>query len=120
MNAISGSKAHDSGRVQKALLLSAIFLCFVLPARSQSQLPDGNGKETVQAVCTQCHGLETVTRARMTPGEWRNVVTQMVAQGAPLTEDQIAVVSDYLARNFVGQPKPAAVVIPGSVEVSIQ
>src|SRR5262249_3417616 len=101
-------------------LMVAASLCCILPAWSQSELPDGPGKQTVQTVCLQCHEISQVTRAGYTPEGWHNVVQMMRNIGAPLPQDQIAVVTEYLAEHFPEQPKPAAVVIPGSAKASIQ
>lgn len=57
MNAMPSNKARYSGRVRRALLLSAVFFCSVLSARSQIQLPDGNGKQDLERVCTLRHEL---------------------------------------------------------------
>jgi len=118
---ILSSKAIDSGKVQFACLPLLVLLCTVLPARSQSQLPEGNGKQMVERACVQCHDLQRVTSARYSREDWQDVVNVMVNNfGATLSRDEIGVVAEYLAKNFVGEPTPAAVVIPGSVEVSIK
>ena len=120
MNPISSSKAHYFGQVARAFLLSTVFLCSGPSGRSQSELPEGNGKATIEAACVQCHDLQRVTRARFTRADWQKVVNNMISYGVPLSEDERAVVTDYLTRNFLGQPKPVGVVIPGNVEVSIK
>jgi len=51
---------------------------------------------------------------------WQLMVNQMIANGAPLHLDQIPEVVDYLAKNFPEKPMPAAVIIPGAVDVSIK
>jgi virginiamycin B lyase len=88
--------------------------------QTSTQLPDGNGKETVQKACGSCHALTTVTNAGHNKQEWTSVVNMMVNQGAPVPKAQIATVTDYLSKNFPEKPAPEAVVIPGSVEVSIK
>lgn len=98
------------------VLAVAALLCSVVPARSQSSLPEGNGKEIVQNVCAQCHGLNLVTNAGYTREGWQNLFSTMVA----LPKDQAAAVADYLARSFPEKPKPPAVLIPGNVSVSIR
>jgi len=120
MNPTSRSKRIRSSGVQAAVLLSATFLFFVLPARSQVQMPEGNGKAIVEKACTECHGLDRVTRPAGNDREgWQDTINFMVSQGAKLAKDQISVVVDYLAKNFPDRsPKPA--VIPGGVEVSIK
>ena len=93
-------------------------LCSVVPARSQD-LPDGNGKETVKALCGSCHDVNRV-RSGYTPEGWRTVMRMMVNLGIPVPADQMATVTEYLTKNFPERPKPAAVVIPGPVQVSIK
>jgi virginiamycin B lyase len=102
---------------------AALFLLSALPARSQRgqgapvALPDGNGKELVEALCTKCHGLNQVTNSwGHTREGWEALFASMVA----VPKDQSAVLADYLARNFPERPRPAAVVIPGSTTVSIK
>jgi len=63
-------------------------------------LPDGDGKDIVSSTCQQCHGLELTTQARHTLDEWRSEVKDMVANGATLDDDQVEIVSQYLAKNF--------------------
>ncbi len=100
--------------------LVAAFLFSALPTRSQTQLPEGPGKETVQTTCAVCHSLNTVTTAGHTREEWQTVLHMMVNVGAPVPPDQFAAVTDYLAKNFPEKPQPPAVIIPGSVQVSIK
>ena len=88
------------GKSRKVLLISAILFWFALPSMAQSSLPEGNGKEIVEIVCSQCHGLNNVTDARRTLEEWESVVSDMVARGAPLLIDEIDAVSAYLTKNF--------------------
>jgi len=106
-------------RVQRALLLSAVFFCSVLPARSQIQLPEGNGKQDLERVCTLCHELDELSKVNMNRADWGYLVERMVAYGAPLPKDRVPVVAEYLAKSFPGTGKPAAVKITGPVEVRI-
>jgi virginiamycin B lyase len=114
------NQAAAAGR--PLILVMAAFLCCAARSRAQTppQLPDGNGKETIQKACASCHALSTVTNAGHNRKEWSSVLGMMVAAGAPVPKDQIPTVADYLAKNFPERPAPEAVVIPGSVEVSIK
>ena len=100
----------------------AAFLWIGLPAGAQRggqpvTLPDGQGKEIVEATCARCHGLNMLANSGgYTRERWPHVIGSMVA----LPDAQAAVVADYLARNFPEKPRPAAVVVPGSVNVSIK
>ena len=63
-------------------------------------LPEGQGKEVVGSVCAQCHGLREVTAQKLSRSEWENIVYDMVGRGAPLMEDEIPIVIDYLDASF--------------------
>ena len=107
------------------LMLSSGLFCSALfaqtqPAPDQPQLPDGPGKATVEAVCSKCHTLDRVISAGFTRDGWQLMVNQMISNGAALHPDQIPEVVGYLARNFPEKPMPAAVIIPGAVDVSIK
>ena len=113
---------------------AASFLCFVVTvggqapgaqggrgggrgAVDQMTLPDGNGKELVQTICSKCHGLNLVTNSwGYTRQGWEAVFSAMVA----VPGDQRAVLADYLAKNFPEKPTPTAVVIPGKTSVTIK
>jgi virginiamycin B lyase len=87
--------------------------------RSQSPLPDGDGKQLVQTACTSCHGLDKFTATRLTADDWRETVDLMVRYGAHLDAEQVPVVAGYLARSFPGKPKPPGIVVHGPIEASI-
>jgi virginiamycin B lyase len=101
-------------------LMVTFFLGSSLPARSQSELPEGDGKKTVQTYCVQCHELGTVTRAGYSETGWRNNLNMMINVGATLPKDQIDDLTKYLAKNFPEKPKPRAVVLPGNTQVTIK
>jgi virginiamycin B lyase len=92
---------------------------FHLPL-GQDALPEGNGKQAIQAYCVQCHDLSSVTRTGYDERGWRNNLDMMINVGSTLPRDQIAEVTQYLAKNFPERPRPAAVLIPGSAKVTIK
>lgn len=72
-------------------------------AKDDFKLPEGPGREVTERVCTPCHGLENVVRARMSKERWGAVVDDMVSRGAKATDAEIDQIVDYLAANF-GKP----------------
>src|ERR1051325_5931423 len=102
------------------IFILAVMLISAVSARAQTELPEGNGKKAVESSCVQCHDLSTVTRAGYSEKDWRNNVHMMVNVGSPLPASEIDIVTRYLAKNFPEKPKPTAVIIPGSVRVSIR
>jgi competence protein ComEA len=65
-----------------------------------SALPDGEGKGLVLATCTGCHNLSSTVGQRKSAARWTHTVQDMVARGAQLEPQEIAMVANYLARNF--------------------
>jgi hypothetical protein len=64
------------------------------------ELPDGDGRDVVEYVCTQCHGLVEVTAATKSAEQWRYLVRQMINQGAPIEEHEIDRIVHYLTEHF--------------------
>lgn len=63
-------------------LTVVILLCTVLPARSQGELPKGDGKKAVQMYCVRCHDLGLVTRSGYSEQGWRNAIQMVINVGA--------------------------------------
>lgn len=85
--------------------------------RAAAPLPEGPGKDAVQARCATCHDVSLVINSGgYTRKGWEDLFGTMVA----LPKNQAALVADYLAKNFPEQPRPPAVVIPGSAKVSFK
>jgi virginiamycin B lyase len=69
-------------------------------------LPEGAGKEIVEAKCGQCHFLHRLTQMRWTRNNWEQKIAWMRERiherpGAQdLTPDEQKTVVDYLAKNF--------------------
>jgi mono/diheme cytochrome c family protein len=76
-------------------------------------LPEAPGKNQVKTSCTQCHGVDVIVAQRRTPDEWSQVVSQMVGNGAVLTDDQFQTVVTYLSTNLARpEATPAAAPVP--------
>jgi mono/diheme cytochrome c family protein len=84
-----------------AVLVSSAGIYRSQGQRGQVQLPDGQGREIIQANCTACHGLNQIPNSAGYSKEgWESLVSTMVA----LPRDQAAVVGGYLAANFPEKP----------------
>jgi cytochrome c5 len=68
--------------------------------RYHGPLPDGEGRSILLNTCTLCHDLQRVRTRRMTIEGWKELLDEMIAEGAPLSDDQIPILLTYLARNF--------------------
>jgi cytochrome c5 len=68
--------------------------------RKHGPLPDGAGKAIVLNICTMCHDLDRIVMHGATREEWEDILLSMLNEGAPLSDDQLPVVLNYLTRNF--------------------
>lgn len=85
-------------------------------------LPDGKAKKLVENTCTECHGLEHVVNAALSPAQWRETVHDMVKRGATLSKDDMETVIDYLtvyfAQEKVNVNTASAVELQSSLELT--
>jgi virginiamycin B lyase len=94
-------------RSSTAALIAAAVFAFVPLAQAQEQgkpsaLPQGAGKETVEAVCTQCHQTNMITGSSgYTPDGWKELIGTMIDLSPnPEWRDTI---TQYLAMPTLGQ-----------------
>jgi competence protein ComEA len=105
----------------KHVIFAAPFLIAVLVPLAQAQdLPEGKGKDLVDQVCGACHGTDLVSSRRATKQGWSYIVDDMVSRGASATNEQIAQINEYLAKNFgqVNVNKGPAAELQSVLEIS--
>ena len=81
-------------------MIKILFSFFVATIAAAQTLPDGPGKAITEKMCTPCHGLQNVIKARLTKDRWTALVDDMVARGAEGTDAEIDTVTKYLVANF--------------------
>lgn len=97
---LQGQEGRQGGRGQQA-----------------AALPDGAGKDMVQARCGVCHGVNMITgSAGYTRERWQDLISTMIK----LPEDQAATVTQYLATHFPPRPGREPVIVPGPVSVTFK
>jgi mono/diheme cytochrome c family protein len=69
------------------------------PATCVAQSP-GAARAAFQEVCGACHSVETVTSQRRTRAQWQDSINSMVARGAKGTDEQFALILDYLTTQY--------------------
>lgn len=67
---------------------------------SNDVLPPGPGRDTVQRLCSACHGVSTVTGARRTAADWTKVTADMLARGNVGNATDSEAVAGYLTAHF--------------------
>lgn len=82
-----------------------------------SPLPEGPAKPVVEAVCTQCHSLSTITRTAgyNTAQRWREVFETMIT----LPDEQAESVASYLAEHFPEKPQRRPNLVSGDFQIEI-
>jgi virginiamycin B lyase len=102
-------------------VLISILCHSVFPVIAQTggeQLPEGKGKRLVEFACSQCHGLNRITRS---PGynsaeEWHALFGTMIK----LADVQADTVAEYLARHFPERPGQSPSLVPGEHVIEIE
>jgi virginiamycin B lyase len=110
---------HQSTRV----LLSTALVGLGLPALAQAQitgpdeLPDGEGKNLVQGICSACHQVNLITGSvGYTQDGWRYLFGHMINLSDPIATQ----ISEYLAANFPPSGERQPVLMPGDEIVTFK
>ena len=105
-----------------SVVLAMALLCwgFLEPAHAQRrgepvQLPEGAGQELVQATCTRCHGLNTISNSGFTADGWEALNATMVE----LPSAEAKSVAGYLAEHFPERPERRPTLVRGDKSIEI-
>ena len=79
-------------------LISMILVCRFTP--TQSELPEGKGKDAVENTCTACHTVQRIQEQHLDEERWRGIIREMTEKGASINPDDRKVILDYLTKNF--------------------
>jgi virginiamycin B lyase len=84
---------------------AAAAVAIAYPVLAQN-LPNGNGKEVVETICSGCHDLSPITDSvGFSREDWETVVKSMIDMGATIKAEQVTVIATYLAQNFPPKAK---------------
>jgi cytochrome c5 len=72
----------------------------IVSAMHGQKLPDGKGKEIIEAACDGCHGVDQIIGRAWSAEKWNEVVKKMVEKGAVLSDEEFKTVIAYLVANF--------------------
>ncbi len=68
-------------------------------ARDEARAKDRE-RELVEDVCTYCHNLDRLRGQQLTREEWRGLTKGMISEGAPVTDEELSMILDYLTKNY--------------------
>jgi competence protein ComEA len=81
-----------------ALLGSAVALA--------QELPEAPGREETIKLCKQCHDVARSVSLRQDRNGWNNTMNKMVAFGMKGSDQEFALVLDYLVKHFPAEEVP--------------
>jgi virginiamycin B lyase len=88
---------------------------FAQPGRAE-ELPDGEGRELVEAICTGCHQTNQILRSSgYTADGWKELAATMIDLSEGTEEEQQIVA--YLAERFPPNDRRAPTLVPGDAEI---
>ena len=102
----------------RTVTVTALSVALATPVAAQD-LPEGPGKQQVTATCGGCHDINRL-RVGYTPEGWKTVTRMMQNMEVAIDAKDWPVVTDYLTKNFPERARPAAVIVPGPVQVEIK
>ena len=98
--------------------LVALLFSIGLPAHAQKQLsalPDGSGKELVEAACVACHETDIIfSSTGYTHDQWQHLIGKMIDLPEPLASS----ITQYLAANFPERYDRRPILVPGDNKVT--
>jgi len=110
---------HRSTSLIFVLSLSCIAFSSVAQAQfgPPPELPDGEGKELVQGICTTCHQTNLIVgTAGYTQDGWHGLSSTMIE----LPDEVSTTITSYLAKNFPPKPGRQPTLVPGKTNISIR
>ncbi len=76
------------------------------PYGHAAELPDGAGKDILLRACTGCHKADEFLSYRHTQEEYAAIVQRMGQRGARASSEELDIIADYLAKNFLKVEDP--------------
>lgn len=70
------------------------------PSETLLAVTEIDGKTIMENACSLCHTVDRVISAKKNHADWESTVDRMIAKGAVLSNDQRAVLIEYLAANL--------------------
>jgi len=89
--------------MQRAILgaIATMGLCRIGAAQTTAiKLPEGEGNQVTERVCSACHGIETVVSEQHPKAEWQKIVDDMAARGADASDAELKTIVEYLSKYF--------------------
>src|SRR5262245_52247799 len=70
-------------------------------------LPKGPARQVILKSCTTCHGLDAYAKYSLDKTGWEKKIDSMKTKGAVISDEDEAILLDYLVNTFGPSNKPA-------------
>jgi cytochrome c5 len=79
---------------------------------SDIPLPEGKGRDTTKRLCSACHSSNVWAAQHHTREKWGSIIDNMLSKGLEASDDDLAVVQDYLTASFGPSTTDAPATVP--------
>jgi competence protein ComEA len=86
--------------------MTRVVFTVLFAANIWAQLPEGPGREETERLCKGCHELARSVSRRQDRDGWQTTLTKMVALGTKASDQELALILDYLTRNYPAEDIP--------------
>src|ERR1700719_3056369 len=92
---------HTGGRLWTVGIGLLVMLSSTMASPPDSSKKEDRARELFLDVCTSCHDLARVKVQALSKEEWAGLIKGMVSEGAAVSDEEMGLIVDYLARHFV-------------------
>jgi competence protein ComEA len=106
----------------RLLVVATALIAAVLPSNAEG-LPEGPGKNLVEAVCSECHTTERIAAEQLTKPQWADKVLEMLQEAPDVKQSERDTIVEYLAKNFPAHTnvnKASAKELQAILEISLE
>ena len=89
----------DKGAPLKADEVSAVTE-YLASKYGRPKTREERGKDLVESVCILCHEFARISTEQLTRDAWAGEIRGMLAEGAPLNDEEFDIVLDYLTEHY--------------------
>jgi competence protein ComEA len=96
---------RDFKNIRRSTALRLLFFATALSGAtavpsSAEGLPDGPGKDLVEAICSDCHTTERIAAQQLTRPQWADKVLEMLQEAPDVKQSERDTIVEYLAKSF--------------------
>ena len=83
----------------KLLVVATTLTAAALPSNAEG-LPEGPGKNLVEAICSECHATDRIAAQQLTKPQWADKVLEMLQEAPDVKQSERDKIVEYLAKTF--------------------